>query len=71
MHAMAVANLHREFCTAIRSTDALGLVAANNTFLSRCQGDDKFFTGVTCYVIVIESLDTADKLPDWSIVYTL
>lgn len=40
VHAMTVANLHGEFCTAIRCVDALGLVAADNTALSRCQGNE-------------------------------
>jgi hypothetical protein len=35
-----VANLHGEFCTAIKCTDALGLVAADNKSLSRCQGNE-------------------------------
>jgi len=40
VHAMTVANLHGEFCTAIKLTDALGLVTADNTRLSRCQGNE-------------------------------
>ena len=40
VHAMTVANLHGEFCTAIKCTDALGLVAADNKSLSRCQGNE-------------------------------
>ena len=40
VHAMTVANLHGEFCTAISCVDALGLVAADNTSLSRCQGNE-------------------------------
>lgn len=40
VHAMTVANLHGEFCTAIKFSDALGLVAADNTSLSRCQGNE-------------------------------
>jgi nicotinamidase-related amidase len=40
VHAMTVANLHGEFCTAISCVDALGLVAADNTALSRCQGNE-------------------------------
>jgi nicotinamidase-related amidase len=40
VHAMTVANLHGEFCTAVSCVDALGLVAADNTALSRCQGNE-------------------------------
>ena len=40
VHAMTVANLHGEFCTAIKFTDALGLVTADNNQLSRCQGNE-------------------------------
>ncbi|MFM8947403.1 MAG: cysteine hydrolase family protein [Acidimicrobiaceae bacterium] len=40
VHAMTVANLHGEFCTAIQFCDALGLVIADNTSLSRCQGNE-------------------------------
>jgi nicotinamidase-related amidase len=40
VHAMTVANLHGEFCTAISCDNALGLVAADNTSLSRCQGNE-------------------------------
>jgi len=40
VHAMTVGNLHGEFCTAIICVDALGLVAADNTSLSRCQGNE-------------------------------
>jgi nicotinamidase-related amidase len=40
VHAMTVANLHGEFCTAIKFSDALGLVAADNKSLSRCQGNE-------------------------------
>ncbi|MGA1412803.1 MAG: cysteine hydrolase family protein, partial [Ilumatobacteraceae bacterium] len=35
VHAMTVANLHGEFCTAIKFSDALGLVTGDNTSLSR------------------------------------
>ncbi|MFM8520662.1 MAG: isochorismatase family protein, partial [Acidimicrobiaceae bacterium] len=35
VHAMTVANLHGEFCTAITFTDALGLVTADKTSVSR------------------------------------
>ena len=40
VHAMAVANLHGEFCTAVSCVDALGLVSSDNTSLSRCQGNE-------------------------------
>jgi nicotinamidase-related amidase len=40
VHAMTVANLHGEFCTAIKFSDALGLVSADNHQLSRCQGNE-------------------------------
>jgi len=40
VHAMTVANLHGEFCTAIKFADALGLVTADNNQLSRCQGNE-------------------------------
>ena len=40
VHAMTVGNLHGEFCTAIKSTDALGLISSDNTSLSRCQGNE-------------------------------
>ena len=40
VHAMTVANLHGEFCTAVQSNDALGLVASDNVALSRCQGNE-------------------------------
>lgn len=40
VHAMTVANLHGEFCTAITGTDALGLVAADAPHLDRVQGNE-------------------------------
>jgi nicotinamidase-related amidase len=40
VHAMTVANLHGEFCTAIKFADALGLVTADNNQLTRCQGNE-------------------------------
>lgn len=40
VHAMTVANLHGEFCTAIKFADALGLVTADNSKLSRHQGNE-------------------------------
>ena len=40
VHAMSVANLHGEFCTAISFADALGLVSADDSHLTRCQGNE-------------------------------
>ena len=40
VHAMTVANLHGEFCTAITCADAVSLITADNTALSRCQGNE-------------------------------
>ncbi len=40
VHAMTVGNLHGEFCTAIKFSEALGLVTADNKSLSRCQGNE-------------------------------
>ncbi len=40
VHAMTVGNLHGEFCTAVQSNDALGLVTSDNVALSRCQGNE-------------------------------
>ncbi len=40
VHAMTVANLHGEFCTAIKFADALNLVTSDNTKLTRCQGNE-------------------------------
>ena len=40
VHAMTVGNLHGEFCTAVQSNDALGLVASDNVALTRCQGNE-------------------------------
>ena len=40
VHEMTIANLHGEFCTAIKFADALGLVTADNNQLSRCQGNE-------------------------------
>ena len=40
VHAMTVGNLHGEFCTAVQTNDALGLVAGDNVALSRCQGNE-------------------------------
>ncbi len=40
VHAMTVANLHGEFCTAIAGTDAVALVAADGAHLERSQGNE-------------------------------
>jgi nicotinamidase-related amidase len=40
VHAMTVGNLHGEFCTAVQTNDALGLVTSDNVALSRCQGNE-------------------------------
>ena len=40
IHAVSVANLHGEFCTAITAADAVGLVAAANPGLYRAQGNE-------------------------------
>jgi nicotinamidase-related amidase len=40
VHAMSVANLHGEFCTAISSTEAIGLLSADNEGLERVQGNE-------------------------------
>lgn len=40
VHAMTVANLHGEFCTAIQTSDALALIDSDNANLSRCQGNE-------------------------------
>ena len=40
VHAMTVANLHGEFCTAIKATDALKLIASDNLDLDRHQGNE-------------------------------
>ncbi|MEQ9487664.1 MAG: isochorismatase family protein [Alphaproteobacteria bacterium] len=40
VHAMAVANLHGEFCTALSTHDALGLIAADAPNLNRVQGNE-------------------------------
>ncbi len=40
VHAMTVANLHGEFCTAIQATDALKLIASDNLRLDRHQGNE-------------------------------
>ena len=40
VHAMSVASLHGEFCTAVTTRDALGLVEADATTLQRVQGNE-------------------------------
>lgn len=40
VHAMAVASLHGEFCTAISAADAVSLVTQNRADLSRVQGNE-------------------------------
>ena len=40
VHAMTVANLHREFCTALQTGEALGLLAADATEIARVQGNE-------------------------------
>ena len=40
VHAMTVANLHGEFCTAITATDAINLVSSDNPALDRHQGNE-------------------------------
>ena len=40
VHDMTIANLHGEFCTAISTTDAMGLLQADNADLARVQGDE-------------------------------
>jgi nicotinamidase-related amidase len=42
VHRMAVANLHGEFCTAITSAEAIGLLAASNADLYRVQGNELY-----------------------------
>ncbi len=40
VHAMSVANLHREFCTALTTAQAIGLLSGPNTDLCRVQGNE-------------------------------
>ncbi len=40
VHNMAIAGLHGEFCTAITTQDALGLLKADATHLDRVQGNE-------------------------------
>ncbi len=39
VHAMSVANLHGEFCTAINALQAVDLIKADNSILNRHQGN--------------------------------
>jgi len=40
VHAISVANMHGEFCTAMTSAQAIGLLASNNALLHRVQGNE-------------------------------
>ena len=40
VHRMSVANMHREFCTAITTAEAIGLLDADNRVLHRMQGNE-------------------------------
>lgn len=40
VHAMSVANMHGEFCTAIRSSEAIALLGADAPGLCRVQGNE-------------------------------
>lgn len=40
VHDMAIASMHGEFCTAITTQDALGLLKAENSALTRVQGNE-------------------------------
>jgi hypothetical protein len=40
VHAMSVANLNREFCTAILSLEAIALLSGDAPGLSRVQGNE-------------------------------
>ncbi len=40
VHAMTVANLHGEFCTAIKCNDAISLITADDLTLTRSQGNE-------------------------------
>ena len=40
VHDMAVANMHGEFCTAISTDDALGLITTDAAHLERVQGNE-------------------------------
>ena len=40
VHAMTVTNLHGEFCTAIKPSEAIALLSADDARLSRVQGNE-------------------------------
>lgn len=40
VHQLSLASLHGEFCTVVRATDALGLLAADAEHLFRAQGNE-------------------------------
>jgi nicotinamidase-related amidase len=40
VHDMAVASLHGEFCTALSTQQAIGLLGADSTELNRVQGNE-------------------------------
>ena len=40
VHAMTIANLHGEFCTALTGADAVGLLASDDERLERSQGNE-------------------------------
>lgn len=42
VHAMSVANMHGEFCTAITTAQAVGLLSAPNRALLRVQGNELY-----------------------------
>jgi nicotinamidase-related amidase len=42
VHAMSVANMHGEFCTAITSAEAIGLLAGPNRDVLRVQGNEPY-----------------------------
>jgi nicotinamidase-related amidase len=42
VHAMSVANMHGEFCTAITSAQAIGLMARDDAALYRVQGNEPY-----------------------------
>lgn len=42
VHAMSVANLHGEFCTALTTAQAIGLAHASNPDLHRMQGNELY-----------------------------
>ena len=40
VHAMTIANLHGEFCTVIKPSEAIALLHADATNLNRVQGNE-------------------------------